>query len=208
LPEYEQLVESMLAANPGILSLRADLEAARLQVQAERTGRRPVLSGSLAAAANNRSIGTRNPLEAELRLDIPLYDGKRVDAEIAHAQAEVYRLTAELRQREYDLRQRLLDTWLEIQTLLAQRQQVEIYTRSRLLNFDRAQAEYELELKTDFGHALVGQSESALLQAQTEYSLALNWARLAAITGEPWSPWIQAATTQPTGTDNHEPTLR
>ena len=206
LPEYEQLVEAMLAANPRILSLRADLEAARQQVRAERTGSRPVLSASVEAAANERSVGTRNPLEAELRLDIPLYDGHRVDAGVAQAQAQVYRLTAELRQQEYDLRQRVLETWLDIQTLQAQREQVTIFTRSRALNFDRAQAEYELEVKTDFGDALVGQSESALLRAQTEFSLALDWARLAAMTGKPYSPWID--TTPDPGKDSHETTTR
>jgi len=108
LPEYVQLVEAMLKANPNLLSLRADLEAARLQVRTQRTGRCPVLRGSVAAAANERSVGSRNPLEAGLCLEMALYDGKRVDAGVAHAHAEVYRMTAELRQLEYDLRQQLL----------------------------------------------------------------------------------------------------
>lgn len=208
LPEYETLIETLLSANPRLLSLRSDLEAARLQVRAQRTGRRPVLSGAVAAAANERSVGSRNPLEAELKLEIPLYDGHRVDAEVAHAQAEVYRLTAELRQLEYDLRQRVLELWLDTRTLLAQREQVDIFTRSRALNFDRAQAEYELEVKTDFGHALVGQSESALLRARTEYGLALNRARLAALTGEPFSPWIGTTSPAPPGNEHHETTSR
>ena len=49
----------------------------------------------------------------------------------------------------------------------AQREQVRIYTAARDRRFDEAQAEYELELKTDFGDALVGQSESALLAAKS-----------------------------------------
>jgi outer membrane protein TolC len=204
LPDYQRLVELTLAANPGMQSLRAELEAARLLVQAERTGKRPVLSGSVLAAANERNVGSRNPLEAELRLEIPLYDSNRVNAEIARAQADVYRLTAELRQLEYELRQRVLETWLDIQTLLAQRQQVDIVTESRTLNFDRAQAEYELELKTDFGDALVGQSESALLRAQTEFALALDWARLAALSGEPYSPYIHTQAMPPHGNSTHE----
>jgi outer membrane protein TolC len=204
LPEYQQLLEATLAANPGMQSLRADLEAARLMVQAQRTGKRPVLSGSVQAAANERNVGSRNPLEAELRLEIPLYDSNRSNAEVARAQADVYRLTAELRQREYELRQRVLEIWLDIQTLLAQQQQVDIFTESRALNFDRAQAEYELELKTDFGDALAGQSESALLRAQTEFGLALDWARLTALTGEPYSPYIPAQATLPDANSNHE----
>jgi outer membrane protein TolC len=187
-----------------MLALRSELEAARLQVRAQRTGKRPVLTGSLQAAANERNVGSRNPLEAELRLEIPLYDGNRVDAEVARAQADVYRLAAELRQLEYELRQRVLEVWLDIQTLLAQQQQVDIFTQSRELDFDRAQAEYELELKTDFGDALVGQSESALLRAQTEFGLALDWARLTALTGEPFSPYIEARLSPPHGNSNHD----
>jgi hypothetical protein len=126
---------------------------------------------------------------------------------VARAQADVYRLMAELRQHEYDLRQRVLEIWLDIQTLLAQRQQVEVFMQSRMLDFDRAQAEYEMELKTDFGDALVGQSEAALLRAQTEYNLALDWARLTALTGEPYSPFIQVPAQPQPVNGSHENTL-
>jgi outer membrane protein TolC len=199
LPEYETLVAAALDFNPPLLALRADLEAARLQVEAVRTEHRPVLTGSVAASAYERDTSSHNPLEAELRLEIPLYPGRRIDAGVARAQADVYRLTAELRQQELQLRQRLLEIWLDIQTLQAQREQVDIFRQSRQLNFDRAQSEYELELKTDFGDALVGQSESALLDAQTEFALALDWARLTAMTGEPYSPFLTGPTPTPTG---------
>jgi outer membrane protein TolC len=199
LPEYEAVVSATLANNPRVLALRADLEAARLQLQAQRSDGRPVLSGSLGAAANRRDISSRNPLEAELRLEIPFYDGGRRSAGVAQAQAGFDRAMAELRQLELDLRQRVLEVWLDIQTLQAQREQVEVFAHSRRLNFDRAQAEYEMELKTDFGDALAGQSESELLRAQTEYGLALDWARLAALSGEPYSPYIPGAGATPTG---------
>ncbi len=191
LPEYEDLVKAALANNPRVQSLKADLEAARLRIKAERAGARPVLSGSVSTAAGNRDISSRNPLEVELRLDIPLYRGGRVDAEVARARATMHRLEAELKQLEFDLRQNLLDVWLDIQTLLAQRQQVEVSTDYRALDFDRAQALYELQVKTDFGTALVGQSRAALLAAQTEYALALDWARLSALSGESFSPYLQ-----------------
>ncbi len=61
-------------------------------------------------------------------------------------------------------------------------------TLEQALEFDRAQARYELELETDFGDALVGQSESQLLNARTEFELALQWANLAILTAQPYSP--------------------
>ena len=114
------------------------------------------------------------------------------------------RLAARLRQLEYDLRQELLEIRLEMQTLLAQRDQVKIFTAARDRDFDRAQAEYELELKTDFGDALVGQSESLLLAARTEFQLALDWARLAMLTGASYSPALQPAAPLPPGKDGHD----
>jgi len=203
LPGAEALVAAALGHDPEVQALRADLEAARLQMQAERTSGRPVLTGSLAAAANQREIRSRNPLEAELRLEIPLYD-KRTDAGIARARADFDALTAQLRQQEYDVRQRVLEIWLDIQTLQTQREQVKVFAESRQLNFDRAQAEYEMELKTDFGDALVGQSQSELLRAQNEFGLALDRARLAVLTGGPYSPFLSGLSSTSPGDHHHE----
>lgn len=204
LPEYEQLVAAALDNNPRVLSLRTDLEAARLRIKAERAGSRPVLSGSVGATAGHRDVSSRNPLEAELRLDIPLYRGNRIDAAVARAQADMHRLEANLQQLEYDLRETLLELWLNIQTLLAQREQVRVSSDFRALDFDRAQALYELQVKTDFGDALVGQSKAALLAARTEYALALDWARLSALTGQAYSSYLQIPTPAPSGSHNDE----
>jgi outer membrane protein TolC len=204
LPDLHPLVEKALASNPRVLALKSELEAARLSVEAERTGSRPVLSGTVSASAYHRELSGYNPLEAELRIDIPLYEGGRVKSEVARALAEMRRIQARLRQFEYGLREEILDVWLEIQTLRAQREQVRIYTEARDRNFERAQAEYELQLKTDFGDALVGQSESDLLAARTEFQLAICWARLSALTGENYSPYLQAAAPSSSGSEANE----
>jgi outer membrane protein TolC len=203
LPELQPLVESALAKNPRVLALKSELEAARLRVEAERTGSRPVLSGMVSASAYHREQSSYNPLAAQLRLDIPIYEGERVKSDVARAQAQMRALGARLQQFEYDLRAQILDVWLEIQTLRAQREQVKIFTAARDRRFERAQAEYELELKTDFGDALVGQSESSLLAARTEFQLAIDWARLSALTGENYSPSLPAVTPSPTGSEAH-----
>jgi len=174
-----------------VLSLKTDLEAARLRIKAERAGSRPVVSGSLSSSASQRDVSSRNPLAAELRVDIPLFQGGRTDAAVARAQAEMHRVTARLKQLEYELREELLEIWLDIQTLQAQREQVRVSSDFRALDFDRAQALYELEVTTDFGDALVGQSKVALLSARTDYALAIDWARLSALTGEAYSPYLQ-----------------
>ena len=192
LPEYETLVAQALKHNGLVKALHAELEGARKALQASRAANRPVLSGTLAATAYERELLARSPLAAEIRLDIPLYQGGRVKAEVARSRAHLDMLEADYQALEYALRQIVLETWQEIQMLKAQREQVTALTEFKLLDFDRARAFYELDLETDFGTALVGQSEAALQEGKTEFALALAWARLARLTGQPLSRVIKA----------------
>jgi outer membrane protein TolC len=186
LPDYEPLIEAALQQNPVLLALRQQLEASRLRVAASRRGAYPVLSTELNAGWWNRDIGNnREPFGASLILDIPLITGGRTDAEIAKEQADNYRLQAEVQQLEYDLRQQVLETWQEIQALRAQRDAADVKRDYRDLYLDRSRAEYELDIKTDLGDAMAQQSAARLFAARTEFSLALAWARLAALVGEP-----------------------
>lgn len=191
LPEYETLVEQALQHNTLLQAVRKELEATEWNLKAMRRRHGPVLSGALQARASQRDVGSEDPLQAELVLDIPLYQGDRRSADVARAQASLQQKAAELLQLQYRLRQEVLDTWQAIQTLKARQEQDRVVTEFNRLNFDRSQARYELEMETDFGDALVGQSESALQRARTGYELAYQWARLALLTGQPYAPSLE-----------------
>lgn len=183
LPPYEALIPVALTQNPVLQSLRAQLEAAGKQLEAERLANRPRLLAEVEATHYEREFGSRDPFRASLILDIPLYSGGRVDADIATAQAERYRLQAELEQGELDVRQAVLVTWQEVRTLGAQREQARVRGDYRDLYLDRSRALYELDVKADLGDAMAEQSAARLFRAQTDYALALAWARLAALSG-------------------------
>jgi outer membrane protein TolC len=186
LPAYNRLVQHAFATSPRLLALREQLEAARLRVAERRKGAYPTLSAEANAGYWERDLGNnREPYGASLILDIPLFKGGRVDAEVAESQAQALRLQAELGAQEYALRQAILEAWQEIQVLTAQREQARVRTDYRDLYLDRSRAEYELELKTDLGDAMVQQTAARLFAARAEFELALAWARLAALVGEP-----------------------
>lgn len=186
LPDYERLIEAALRQNPVLLGLRQQLEASRLRVAASRRGAYPVLSSEVNLGWWNRDIGNnREPFGASLILDIPLVTGGRTDAEVAKEQADNYRLQAKVQQLEFDLRQEVLEAWQEIQALLAEREAVNVKRNYRDLYLDRSRAQYELDIKTDLGDAMAQQTAARLFAAQTEFSLALAWGRLAALVGEP-----------------------
>lgn len=207
LPDYERLIEAALRQNPVLLALRQQLEASRLRVAASRRGAYPVLSSEVNFGWWERDIGNnREPFGASLILDIPLITGGRTDADIAKEQADSYRLQAKVQQLEYDLRQQVLESWQEIQALLAQREAADIKRDYRDLYLDRSRAQYELDIKTDLGDAMAQQTASRLYAAQTEFSLALAWARLAALVGQPDFSPMQPPSENPLSSLIGEPT--
>lgn len=205
-PDYEVLVARALAANTRLLALRQELEAARLRVAERRRGSYPTLSAQANAGYWERDLGNnREPYGASLILDIPLYTGGRNDAEVAKEQANSLRLQAQVSQLEYELRQAVLETWQEIQTLRLQREQARVRLDYRDLYLDRSRAQYELDIKTDLGDAMAEQSAAKLFAARTEFALALAWARLAALTGATDFSPLNPPAENPLASPNLEP---
>ncbi|MEJ2060734.1 MAG: TolC family protein [Gammaproteobacteria bacterium] len=185
VPDYEELVKQAKAHNPQIKALRADLEAATQRITEARAGRRPELSAQMEAGAYQRSIGSNDPFRASLILQVPLYQGNRVDAAVAKAIADRDRLQARLRAVEYRLRQDVLDNWLKLSDLKAQADQSRALSDYRDLYLDQARAEYELDFKTDLGDAMVQQTAAQILRMRTRFEKALTMSRLAALTNDP-----------------------
>ena len=120
---------------------------------------------------------------AGLVLELPLYTGGAKDAELAKAWAEVRERRASIARQELELRQAVLDLWLEISSLRARLEELDSLGRYRDLYLDRSRALYELEVTADLGDAMVGTSDHRLQQARAEYDIALAWAHLDALTG-------------------------
>nr|WP_148211448.1 TolC family protein [Thioalkalivibrio sulfidiphilus] len=198
LPEIEELYALAEVGNRRLASLRLEAEAASQRIAARRADRRPVLSLEAEAAHYERVLGGRDDFAAGLVLDIPLYSGGRVDAGVAREQANLYDVQARLRQHELDLRQAVLETWLEIQRLRTQRDHARATADYRDLYLDRSRALYELEVATDLGDAMTQQSAAMLFTAQTEFELALAWERLALLTGQPDFSAVHASHAQGT----------
>jgi len=184
LPEYEELVDQALANNLKMKALSVEIEAARYRMDASRNKNYPVLTGELQASYYNREFGSRNPFTAGVLLDIPIYTGDRVNADVASEQADFMRYQAEYKAEEFNIRQDILTTWQTIQTLVAQREQAYTQADYRDLYLDRSRTLYEMEAKADIGDAMARQTEARLLSLRTEFELALAWAQLDILLGQ------------------------
>jgi outer membrane protein TolC len=182
--ELEPLVERVLQGNPRLKSLRAQVEAARRQLQASEASDNPVLRGELEAATYERELGGRNPLTAALVLEVPLYTGGRTDAQAAQARALLQQKQAQLASYELGLRQQVLDLWLERDKLRVQSDELDVTTDFRDLYLDRSRTLYELDMQTELGDSMTQIADIQWQRAQNSYAILLLQARLKALAGD------------------------
>lgn len=185
LPEYEKLLKQAMATSPLLKALQAELTATQQRLEASRASGRPRLDAELEASDYSRELGSSDHWRAGINLSVPLYTGGRVDALAAQQQAEIYRIQATLEQARYDLRQQVLEQWLELQTLKLRRERANSESDFRELYLDQSRANYEMEFKSDLGDAMVRLSEAQLELAKNNFDYAIAWEQLAALVGGP-----------------------
>jgi outer membrane protein TolC len=184
VPEYETLLHWVMAKNPRILALQAQLSASDARLAAIRAERNPMLDAEVIGAGYSRESVTRDEASAGLVFTIPLYQGGRVDARIARELAQKERTAAELEKLKFDLSDTLLATLQEIEWLRgSSRAAADKQIEYRDWALERARAEYELELKTNLGTSMAETQMAQIRRKQVEYRLALALARLQALSG-------------------------
>lgn len=184
VPAYETLLPWVMAKNPRMLALQAQLAASDARLAAIRAERNPTLDAEVIGGRYSREAVTRDEASAGLVFTIPLYQGARVDSRIARELAQKERTAAELEKLKFDLSDTLLATLQEIEWLRgSSRAAADKQIEYRDWALERARAEYELELKTNLGTNMAETQVAQIRRKQVEYRLALALARLQALSG-------------------------
>ncbi|MEJ2592417.1 MAG: TolC family protein [Candidatus Thiodiazotropha sp.] len=181
--ELDGWVARVLQENPRLLGLRAEVEAAQKQLQASEAENNPVLRGELEAATYNRELGGRDPLSAALVFELPLYSGNRVDAAAAERRAQVQQKQAELAAYELQLRQQVLEIWMELDRLGTQREALQVTSDYRDLYLDRSRTLYDMDMQTDLGDSMTQIADIQWQKARNRFDILLAQARLKALAG-------------------------
>ena len=183
LPEIEQLQKIVNENNPVLRALREKLVAAKSSIEFAQASDNPVLTGGLEAYSYTRETGSSDKWRAQVTLDIPLWSGDRVDAAVAKAKAAVYKIEAQLAQQEFITKQKLLELWLNIETLKIKHDEVTAAMNFSELSLDKNRALYELEVQADLGYSMVKFSAAERKVVQINFDIALAWTQLDALSG-------------------------
>jgi outer membrane protein TolC len=183
LPEVEKLQAQAMQHSGELRALRAQIAAGQAQLAAVRAENNPVLYGNAQANAYSKERSSYDDWRVGVQLEVPLTTGGRTDADLAIHQAELYRLQAEVAVVEEQIKQRILELWLELDALLIQREQTQAQQDYRELYLDRSRALYELEVKANLGDSMVKVTEAERQALLTDFNIALAWEKMDALTG-------------------------
>jgi outer membrane protein TolC len=185
VPAYPLELARVLAHNPALAALDAQLKAADARIAAIRADRYPTLDAEVAGAGYSRETPARDTASAGVVFSVPLYQGDRVEARVARERAQRDALLARRELLRQTLAETVRDTLDEIELLRdSSRPAAAKQAEYRDWALERARAEYELEIKTNLGTSLAATQAALLRKKQVEYRLALALARLAALQGE------------------------
>ncbi len=185
VPELEALQAQALLTNPSLLAAHARVTALSQRVSSARAGYWPTLDAEAELSTYARDLSGRDKFRAGVVLEIPLASGGKISAEVAQQQAELRRSQAQLVARQQEIKITLQELHGELNVLRIQREEAKAQHDFRELYLDRSRLQYEQEMRTDLGDAMVRQSEARLHDAETEFAIALTRARLEAVLGQP-----------------------
>lgn len=184
LPDFSELEQRAMDHNPRLQAVRLQVSAAEQRVQEARSGRYPVLKGQVQVSQYARDAGSYDDWRASVILDVPLLAGDSLKAQVVKRNAQLRDTRARLRAAQMRVSQQLLEAWQEVQSLKVAREQVDVQKQYRELYLDRARTLYQMEFQSDLGDAMVKISETRLEKFRVEYALALEWAKIQALTGQ------------------------
>jgi len=183
LPDFDELLEQVLAASPLIKQGKVDLaqlKAKELQVNVRE---KPGLYLDLQAAEYAQDYRARDRGRASLTLDIPLFASGTTAVEHASLLAEIAQKEAEVLALDYEVREQVLD-WVQQLEMLNQ----QIDQNAQNLNYreralDKSRLLYEMEVSARIGQAQADIAQLMWQAAQAKFLRVLIWEQIDAILG-------------------------
>jgi TolC family type I secretion outer membrane protein len=177
-------------ASPELKSLRAQLEAARLEVDKARAGHKPTLD-AVVQWQRSTSENTTSPLSRYtdnsigVQLSIPLYAGGYVNSQVRAAVADVRRAEEALEATRLDLGTRVNQQYRGVTENIPKIKALEIAVRSAEQLIESSRKSYQAGARTQLDVLNAEQQRTSALRdlAQARYVYLVSRIRLLALVG-------------------------
>ncbi|KAA3634485.1 MAG: TolC family protein [Proteobacteria bacterium] len=184
-PEYDEILEEVLAHHPLLQVNALLLEAADHAIRALQYADRPELTARLEATEWSLERGNRDQYVAGLELEFALGGKAARNARLAEAMAEREYLEVDRKALEYELRQTVLELVQSLRALTFEEEAARVNEDYRDLYLDRSRSLYQLEVRSDLGDSQARQAEAVWRSTRVGFDRALTWARIDAMRNMP-----------------------
>jgi outer membrane protein TolC len=178
LPDIKKIQTAALENNLQLKQINYHINAEKKQQQVYYANKNPIIRAKLESSWYSRELGGDDRAMAALSIEIPLYQGKESSARVSMSQAIINKLLATYKSLSLQLRQQSMEIWMQLQNLKQQYQQLKTELNYRELYLDKSRVEYDSELKSDLGNAMVYLSAVQLLEKKVLFEIAYQWAQL------------------------------
>ncbi|MBD3671169.1 MAG: TolC family protein [Gammaproteobacteria bacterium] len=192
-PELEKLQDLARQHNPGLIALRKEAASAQSTLAATRKSDGLTVDAEMGYGAYAYQLPSRENWNVGIKFNYPLARGGRTEADIALAVSAMNQAQTSLRQAEMALQQDLLETWMDINTLRIERDEMFALYDYRGLKLDQTRTRYEQEMQADLGDTMVLFTDAEWRLRRTEYELALKWLKLEGLVGVPYEQFPRQA---------------
>jgi len=185
LPDFDELLEQVLAASPMIKQKEAELAQLRSEELLVNSGGKPGLYLDLQAADYAQDYRARDKGRASLTLDIPLFAKGATAVEHAGMLARIATKEAELMALDYEVREQVLEWVQHLETLNQQIEQNAQNLEYRERALDKSRLLYEMDVSAQIGQAQADMAKLLWLDAQAKFQRVLIWEQIDAVLSAP-----------------------
>jgi outer membrane protein len=180
--DVDDLIQTALTQRPELLSLRAQIEAARRFARAERDARLPVITalGTIGNSPLHDDRLQNNYAAADLNVTMPLFAGGLYLARQHRAEEQASAEDEQLRNAEDDVIQQVRVAWLNVGTAKQVLQTSQELVRNANEALELAQARYQAGLSSvvELSEAQLNQVSADISEANAHYELLQDQASL------------------------------
>lgn len=193
-PDFKKLLEKKLAEfehyqkqltnNPKLKQLEQSLKSIKRQISQEKDNLGIVLSSNARLGEQAYQRDKNGKWHLGINLSMPFGTDSKQDNKISQLQIQAKQQQLQIEQHQQSLIGMALDYYLKLKSLQQIHKALIIELDYRDLYLEKARANYELEIKSDIGNAMVNYTDSEKKLAENEFDYVITLMQLHYLIGE------------------------
>ena len=183
LAEFEHY-QQKLSDNPELKQLQQSLLTIKTQISQEKDNLDIVLSSNVRLGEQAYQREKNGHWRVGLNLSMPFGVDAKKSSKMSKLQLDIEQLQLDIKQHQQSIETNALDYYLTLKSLRQTHKALLIELDYRDLYLEKARANYEMEIKSDIGNAMINYTDSERKLAENEFDYVITLKQLHHLIGD------------------------